>query len=78
MDRWHAIFLGLRHLPRDLTACEIEVFFQFSADEARIVQERRQPELRLVLALQIGFRRMSGVLLDAVRIVPSNASNWRE
>jgi hypothetical protein len=31
---------------------------------------RRRPELKLALALQIGFLRMSGRLLEAVRIVP--------
>jgi hypothetical protein len=70
MDSWHGTFLGLRHLPREVTAFEVEVFFQFSADEARIIEERRRPELKLGLALQIGFLRMSGRLLDAVRIVP--------
>jgi hypothetical protein len=43
MDSWHARFLGLRHLPREVTAFEIEVFFQFSAEEARIIEERRRP-----------------------------------
>ena len=70
MDSWHATFLGLRHLPREVTAFEVEVFFQFSAEEARIIEERRRPELKLGLALQMGFLRMSGRLLDAVRIVP--------
>ena len=70
MDSWHATFLGLRHLPREVTAFEVEVFFQFSAEEARIIEERRRPELKLGLALQIGFLRMSGRLLDAVRMVP--------
>jgi len=70
MDSWHATFLGLRHLPREVTAFEIEVFFQFSADESRIIEVRRRPELKLGLALQIGFLRMSGRLLEAVRIVP--------
>ena len=70
MDSWHATFLGLRHLPREVTAFEVEVFFQFSAEEARIIEDRRRPELKLGLALQIGFLRMSGRLLDAVRIVP--------
>jgi hypothetical protein len=70
MDSWHATFLGLRHLPREVTAFEVEVFFQFSADEARLIEERRRPELKLGLALQIGFLRMSGRLLNAVRIVP--------
>jgi hypothetical protein len=70
MDSWHATFLGRRHLPREVTAFEVEVFFQFSAVEARIIEERRRPELKLGLALQIGFLRMSGRLLDAVRMVP--------
>jgi len=70
MDSWHATFLGRRHLPREVTAFEVEVFFQFSAEEARIIKERRRPELKLGLALQIGFLRMSGRLLDAVRMVP--------
>ena len=43
------------------------MFFQFSADEGRLIEERRRPELRWGLALQIGFLR---VLLDAVRMVP--------
>ena len=47
MDSWHATFLGLRHLPREVTAFEVEVFFQFSAEEARIIEERRRPELKL-------------------------------
>ena len=57
--------LGLRRLPREVTAFEIEVFFQFSAAESRIIEERGRPELKLGLALQIGFLRMSGRLLDA-------------
>ena len=49
---------------------EIEAFYQFSAEESRVIEERRRPELKLALALQIGFLRMSGRLLEAVRIVP--------
>src|ERR1700751_3885722 len=70
MDSWHATFLGLRHLPREVSAFEIEAFYQFSAEESRFSEERRRPELKLALALQIGFLRMSGRLLEAVRIVP--------
>jgi hypothetical protein len=70
MDSWHATFLGRRRLPREITAFDVDVFFQFSAREARIIDERRRPELKLGLALQIGFLRISGRLLDAVRMVP--------
>ena len=41
MDNWHATFLGLRRLPRELTAFEMEVFSQFSVEEARIIEDRR-------------------------------------
>jgi hypothetical protein len=52
MDSWHATFLGLRHLPREAMAFEVEVLFQFSADESRIIEEHRRPELqRLARAL---------------------------
>jgi len=70
MDKWQDTFLGLKRLPRELTAFELEAFFTFSEAEIRVIKDRRGPELQLGLALQIGFLRMSGRLLDAVRIVP--------
>jgi hypothetical protein len=51
MDSWHATFLGGRHLPREVTALEVEVFFQFSAEEARIIEERRRPELATIVRI---------------------------
>ena len=35
-----------------------------------MIEERRSSALKLALALQIGFLRMTGRLLEAVRIVP--------
>jgi len=70
MDHWQTIFLGQRQLPRELSAFEIEAFFNYSAPERAVIEARRRPELKLGLALQIGFLRMSGCLLDALRIVP--------
>jgi hypothetical protein len=32
VDNWHATFLGLRHLPCQVTAVEAEVYFQFCAE----------------------------------------------
>jgi hypothetical protein len=62
-------------IPRELTAFEIEAFFTFTAAERQVIEQRRRPGLKLGLALQIGFLRMSGRVLDAVRIVP--AVLWR-
>jgi hypothetical protein len=76
MDKWRATFLGLKQLPRELTAFEIQAFFTFTLAEKQLIEDRRRgPELKLGLALQIGFLRMSGRVLDAVRIVP--AVLWR-
>jgi hypothetical protein len=36
----------------------------------RVIEERRGPALKIALALQIGFLRMTGRLLEAVRVVP--------
>jgi hypothetical protein len=43
--------------------------------ERRVIEDRRGPALKLALALQIGFLRMTGRLLEAVRIVPP--ALWR-
>jgi len=67
--------LSLKQLPRELTAFEIEAFFTFTLAERQIVEHRRRPTLKLGLALQIGFLRMSGRLLDAVPMVPP--ALWR-
>ena len=75
MNDWQSTCLGRRSLPRDLSDFEIEAFFTFSEAERRVIEERRSPVLKLALALQIGFLRMSGRLLEAVRIVPP--SLWR-
>ena len=75
MPDWHSTCLGRRTLPRDLSAFEIEAFFNFSDAERRVIEDRRGPALKLALALQIGFLRMTGRLLEAVRIVPP--ALWR-
>lgn len=55
MENWHTVFLGLKQLPRALSAFELEAFFTFSETEREIIAARRRPELQLGLALQIGF-----------------------
>jgi hypothetical protein len=75
MNDWQSTWLGRRCLPRDLSDFEIEAFFTFSGNERRVIEERRGPALKIALALQIGFLRMTGRLLEAVRMVPP--ALWR-
>ncbi len=71
MNDWQSTYLGRGALPRDLSGFEIEAFFTYSESERRVIDdERRSPALKLALALQIGFLRMTGRLLEALRMVP--------
>jgi hypothetical protein len=61
MNDWLSTYLGRGALPRDLSGFEIEAFFAYSESERRVIDdERRTPDLKLALALQIGFLRMTG------------------
>jgi len=42
MDNWQATFLGLKQLPRELTAFEIEAFFTFTLAERQVIEDRRR------------------------------------
>ena len=76
MNDWQSTYLGRGALPRDLSGFEIEAFFTYSEPERRVIDdERRSPSLKLALALQIGFLRMTGRLLEALRVVPQ--ALWR-
>ena len=60
---------------RDLSGFELQAFFTFSRAERELIEARRGDPLKFGLALHIGFLRMSGRLLDAVRVVPP--ALWR-
>jgi len=71
MNEWHSTYLGRSAFPRELSGFEIEAFFTYSEPKRRVIDdERRTPALKLALALQIGFLRMTGRLLEALRMVP--------
>src|SRR5271168_1311669 len=76
MNDWQSMYLGRGAFPRDLSGFEIEAFFTYSESERGVIDdERRSPALKLALALQIGFLRMTGRLLEALRMVPPTL--WR-
>ena len=75
MQGWQTTYLGQRELPREFSAFELQAFFTFSRPEQELIQARRGDLLKLGLALHIGFLRMSGRLLDALRSVPPTL--WR-
>lgn len=70
MDHWHAPYLGLRHIPPELTDFELNTFFTYSSKERALIEARRNSLYRLALALHLGFIRMTGRTLDAYKQVP--------
>ena len=59
MQDWHSTCLGRRTLPRDLSAFEIEAFFNFSEAERRVIEDRRGPAL-----MSFGTVKYCGVGMD--------------
>lgn len=41
MQAWQSTFLGIRQLPKDLSAFEMQAFFTFSNAELELIQARR-------------------------------------
>ena len=64
MQGWQTTYLGVRELPRDSTAFELQAFFTFSHAERELIGARRGESLKLGLALHIGFLHMSGHVAD--------------
>jgi hypothetical protein len=75
MQDWHATFLGRRRLSLELSAFELEASFPFNGGERQAIVDRCQPVLKLGLALQMGFLRMTGRPLAALDAVPR--ALWR-
>ena len=70
MQGWHTNYLGLKGLPREISAFELQAFFTFSEAERAVVDARHGVAHKLGLALHMGFLRMSGRSLNAIRLVP--------
>jgi Domain of unknown function (DUF4158) len=70
MQHWQLPFLGLREFPADLTAFEIRYFFTFTPHERQALVSRYGDHHRLAVALQIGFIKMTGRILDAFDTLP--------
>lgn len=45
MQGWQTTFLGMRELPHDLSAFELQAFFTFSRAEHELIQTRRGDSL---------------------------------
>jgi hypothetical protein len=70
MRRIHSTYLGRTTIPRELTDFEMREFFTLSTADKRAIRDAIRTRLRLPVALQVGFLRMTGTTLDAFDYVP--------
>lgn len=70
IHRWQYQYLGATTLPKILGVVEIESFFTFSAWELSHIRSRYKENHRIAVAIQIGFMKMTGRTMDAIRMIP--------
>lgn len=69
--RWQYQFLGIESVPRNIGELEFTAFFTYSPTELKKLKALLKPDLRLGAALQLGFVKMTGRILNAVKVVPA-------
>jgi len=63
-------YLGWRRFPRELSAFEVRRFFSLGPADRQVLRRRFRSRARLGAAIQLGFVRMSGTMLDTLDYVP--------
>jgi len=71
MTRWEHQFLGFEAFPAGLSSLEVSQFFVLDQMELASVRKRRGANNHLAVALQVGFLKMTGGLLNSSDLVPS-------
>lgn len=72
MSRWQDRFLGLSHLPAELSDMELEEFFRLTPKEIKAVKADFHHQFRIPAAIQFGFVRMTGSRLNDFKVLPRN------
>ena len=68
--RIHSKYPGEKTSPKEITEFEIREFFTLSAEDLRTIRVDSNKKSRLALALQVGFLRMTGAVLDTYDYIP--------
>ena len=63
-------YLGWRRFPHELSAFEVRRFFSLGPADRQILRRRFRSRARLGAAIQLGFVRMTGTMLDTLDHVP--------
>lgn len=71
IHRWQHQYLGATIFPKTLSVVELRAFFTFSDDEIAALRKRFRAEHRVAAAVQVGFIKMTGNLLESAQVIPS-------
>lgn len=71
IHRWQHQYLGTTIFPKTLSVVELRAFFTFSDDEIAALRKRFRAEHRVAAAVQVGFIKMTGNLLESAQVIPS-------
>lgn len=71
IHRWQHQYLGATIFPKTLSVVEFRAFFTFSEEELAAIRKRFRTQLRIAGALQLGFLKMTGNLLEDTHLISS-------
>lgn len=71
IHRWQYQYLGTSTFPKALSVVELQAFFTFDAAELAAIRTRKKDVLRVAAAIQLGFLKMTGCPLAALRVIPA-------
>lgn len=71
IHRWQHQYLGATIFPKTLSEVEFRAFFTFSESEIAALRKRFRTNMRVAGAVQLGFLKMTGNLLEDAHIIPS-------
>lgn len=71
IHRWQYQYLGISIFPKTLSEVELRAFFTYSDEEITALRARYKSTLRVGAAVQLGFLKMTGNLLESTQAIPS-------
>lgn len=71
IHRWQYQYLGATTFPKTLSEVELRAFFTYSEEQIAALRARFRSALRVGAAVQLGFLKMTGNLLENTQIIPA-------
>jgi hypothetical protein len=71
MRDWQLAYLGRRTFPANITDFELRQAFTFGSEEQSEIRHAFRSRLRIGVALQLGFLRLTGTTLRTLEYVPA-------